>query len=139
MSGYAHELELARLAGVVLVERAVPARFVRDPQGRLTGGRAGLGRDSTAAISRSSRSGRRDCGRSPSASPASAWTIAARWSPTRARGATGHPKVFAGGDAMHGGELVVTAVQDGKRAARGICAALGIEIRPDSPMRAGHE
>jgi hypothetical protein len=39
---------------------------------------------------------------------------------------------------MRGGELVVTAVQDGKRAARGICAALGIEIRPDSPMRAGH-
>ncbi len=33
MSGYAHELELARLAGVVLVERAVPARFLRDSQG----------------------------------------------------------------------------------------------------------
>ena len=54
-------------------------------------------------------------------------------------GRTGHPRVFAGGDAVHGGELVVTAVQDGKRAARSICAALGIEIRPDSPMRAGHE
>ncbi len=54
-------------------------------------------------------------------------------------GATGHPRVFSGGDAMRGGELVVTAVQDGKRAARGICAALDIEIRPDSPMRAGHE
>jgi glutamate synthase (NADPH/NADH) small chain len=54
-------------------------------------------------------------------------------------GATGHPRVFAGGDAMRGGELVVTAVQDGKRAARGICAALGIDIRPGSPMRAGHE
>ena len=53
-------------------------------------------------------------------------------------GATGNPRVFAGGDAMHGGELVVTAVQDGKRAARGICAQLGIEPRPDSPMLAGH-
>jgi glutamate synthase (NADPH/NADH) small chain len=56
-----------------------------------------------------------------------------------ATGATGHPRVFAGGDAVHGGELVVTAVQDGKRAARGICAALGVTIRADSPLRAGHE
>ena len=54
-------------------------------------------------------------------------------------GATGHPRVFAGGDAVHGGELVVTAVQDGKRAARGICAALGVTIRADAPLLAGHE
>jgi len=52
-------------------------------------------------------------------------------------GRTGNPKVFAGGDAL-GGELVVTAVQEGKRAARGICAALGVAVRPDAPMRAGH-
>ena len=54
-----------------------------------------------------------------------------------ATGRTGNPKVFAGGDAL-GGELVVTAVQEGKRAARGICAALGVIVRPDSPMTAGH-
>ena len=52
-------------------------------------------------------------------------------------GGTGNAKVFAGGDAI-GGELVVTAVQDGKRAARGICAVLGIAPRPDSPLHAGH-
>ena len=38
-----------------------------------------------------------------------------------ATGRTGNPKVFAGGDAL-GGELVVTAAQEGKRAARAICA-----------------
>ena len=37
MSGYAHELEEARLAGAVLVERAVPRRFERDASGALTG------------------------------------------------------------------------------------------------------
>jgi NADPH-dependent glutamate synthase beta subunit-like oxidoreductase len=45
--------------------------------------------------------------------------------------------VFAGGDAL-GGELVVTAVQEGKRAARAICAALGVRVRADCPMMAGH-
>ena len=44
-------------------------------------------------------------------------------------GRTGNPKVFAGGDAL-GGELVVTAVQEGKRAARAICATLGSEGPP---------
>ena len=53
-------------------------------------------------------------------------------------GRTGNARVFAGGDALNGGELVVTAVQEGKRAARAICAALGLRVRPDSPMNAGH-
>ena len=52
-------------------------------------------------------------------------------------GQTGNPKVYAGGDAI-GGELVVTAVQDAKRAARGICKSLEIGLRSDSPMHAGH-
>jgi NADPH-dependent glutamate synthase beta subunit-like oxidoreductase len=43
-----------------------------------------------------------------------------------------------GGDAT-GGELVVTAVQDGKRAARSIAKALGLAERLDAPMRAGAE
>jgi glutamate synthase (NADPH/NADH) small chain len=138
MSGYAHELEHARLEGVVLVERAVPALFERDGKGALASvtlqsgesfrcdlaivaiGQARL-RDLAACFA----GVRLDDRGSLAADPRT--------------GATGHPKVFAGGDAMHGGELVVTAVQDGKRAARGICAALGVDIRPDSPMRAGHE
>ena len=40
--------------------------------------------------------------------------------------------------AIHGGQEVVNADQEGKRAAREICAALGIRVRADSPMMAGH-
>ena len=45
-----------------------------------------------------------------------------------ATGRTGNPKVFAGGDVL-GGELVVTAVQEAKRAARAICAQLRVIAR----------
>ncbi|WP_263408667.1 FAD-dependent oxidoreductase [Terriglobus tenax] len=44
----------------------------------------------------------------------------------RATGATSHSKYFAGGDCANGGREVVDAVADGKRAARGIVATLGI-------------
>jgi hypothetical protein len=33
---------------------------------------------------------------------------------------------------------VVTAAQDAKRAARAICATLGVTVRPDAAMNAGH-
>jgi glutamate synthase (NADPH/NADH) small chain len=52
-------------------------------------------------------------------------------------GRTGHPRVYAGGDALNGGELVVTAAQDGKRAARAICAQCGIAVTKDAPLMAG--
>jgi glutamate synthase (NADPH/NADH) small chain len=42
----------------------------------------------------------------------------------RASGRTSHPKYFAGGDCANGGREVVDAVADGKRAARGIAAAI---------------
>jgi glutamate synthase (NADPH/NADH) small chain len=54
-----------------------------------------------------------------------------------ATGRTGHPQVWAGGDAL-GGELVVTAVQEAKRAARSICATLGVAVREGAAMNAGH-
>jgi glutamate synthase (NADPH/NADH) small chain len=52
-------------------------------------------------------------------------------------GRTGHPQVFAGGDAVSGGDLVVTVAQAGKRAARAICARCGVTPAPDSPVMAG--
>jgi dihydropyrimidine dehydrogenase (NAD+) subunit PreT len=138
MSGYAHELEHARLEGVVLVERAVPMRFERDARGALTGVTLQSGEThrcelAVVAIGQARLRELSDC--FPGVRLDARGSVVA----DPRTGATGHPKVFAGGDAMRGGELVVTAVQDGKRAARGICATLGIEIRPDSPMRAGHE
>lgn len=41
-----------------------------------------------------------------------------------ATGRTGNPRVYAGGDAVNGGEEVVNAVADGRTAARAILAAL---------------
>lgn len=138
MSGYAHELEHARLEGVVLVERAVPVRFERDASGALSGVTLQSGEThrcdlAVVAIGQARLRDLSECFPGVKLDSRGSLVADAR------TGATGHPKVFAGGDAMRGGELVVTAVQDGKRAARGICATLGIEIRPDSPMRAGHE
>jgi dihydropyrimidine dehydrogenase (NAD+) subunit PreT len=45
----------------------------------------------------------------------------------RATGQTTNPKYFAGGDCVNGGREVVDAVADGKRAALGIAAALGVK------------
>jgi dihydropyrimidine dehydrogenase (NAD+) subunit PreT len=136
MSGYAHELEAARADGVHFLERAVPRAFARDAGGRLRAlefedGRSlpvglaivAIGQTKRAELARSFAGVQVDARGRIVVDPAS--------------GATGHPRVFAGGDAI-GGELVVTAAQDGKRAARGICAALGVAVRPDSPMLAGH-
>jgi glutamate synthase (NADPH/NADH) small chain len=39
---------------------------------------------------------------------------------------TGNPKVFAGGDMVRGSDLVVTAVHEGREAANGIVAYLGV-------------
>ena len=44
----------------------------------------------------------------------------------RTTGATSVPRLFAGGDCLRGGGEVVDAVQDGKIAAQGIHAALGV-------------
>lgn len=44
----------------------------------------------------------------------------------RRPGQTSHPKVFAGGDMIRGADLVVTAVFDGREAARGILDFLGV-------------
>jgi dihydropyrimidine dehydrogenase (NAD+) subunit PreT len=137
MSGYAHELEAGRLDGVTLVERAVPEAFVRDAAGRLTAVRLADGRVEPCELALIA------IGQSRLAALASAFP-GVQLDPRGCvladpvTGATGHPRVFAGGDALSGGELVVTAVQDGKRAARGIATALGVPVRADAPMNAGH-
>lgn len=137
MSGYAHELEHARLEGVRFVENAVPKRFERDRTGQLAGVTLDGGKTvpcelAVVAIGQKHQTGlaRQFPG---VATDGSGRIVADPWT-----GRTGNARVFAGGDALNGGELVVTAVQEGKRAARAICAALGLRVRPDSPMNAGH-
>jgi glutamate synthase (NADPH/NADH) small chain len=39
---------------------------------------------------------------------------------------TTNPRIFAGGDAVRGSDLVVTAVFEGREAAKGILAYLGV-------------
>jgi glutamate synthase (NADPH/NADH) small chain len=137
MSGYLHEMEQGRLDGVTLVERAVPAAFVRAAGGQLTGVQLADGRVEACELALIAI-GQASLGTLATRFPGVTTDPKGRVAADEATGRTGNPKVFAGGDARNGGELVVTAVQEGKRAARGICAALGITPGPESPMRAGH-
>jgi glutamate synthase (NADPH/NADH) small chain len=136
MSGYAHELEAARKEGVRLIERAVPKAFVREGEKlvalELADGRSLPADVAVVAIGQAKR------GALAARFPGVELDAKGQLVVEVATGRTGNAKVFAGGDAL-GGELVVTAVQDAKRAARGICAALGLERRPASAMMAGHE
>ena len=136
MPGYAHEMELARKEGVRLVERAVPKEFIRGAGGALTALRLADGRELPAelVVLGIGQSKLRELA---AEFPGVALDDQGRVVVDEATGRTGNPKVFAGGDTL-GGELVVTAVQEGKRAARAICAALGLVARADSPMKAGH-
>ena len=43
---------------------------------------------------------------------------------------TTHRKVFAGGDAVRGADLVVTAMAEGRHAAQGIMDFLGVKSIP---------
>jgi glutamate synthase (NADPH/NADH) small chain len=137
MSGYAHEMEHARRDGVALVERAVPAAFERGPDGRLAAVRLADGRAFACDLALVAI-GQSRLAELVRAVPGVEVDGRGRVIVERDTGRTGHPKLYAGGDAVSGGELVVTAVQEGKRAARGICAALGIPARPDAPLGAGH-
>jgi glutamate synthase (NADPH/NADH) small chain len=137
MPGYRHELEHAHQEGVRLMERAVPKEFVRDSSGRLTGLALDGGRQVTCdfAVVAIGQAKLRDVAAQFTgvATDAKGCIVV-----DEATGRTGNPKVFAGGDAL-GGELVVTAAQDAKRAARAICAMLGVAVRGDAAMNAGHK
>jgi glutamate synthase (NADPH/NADH) small chain len=137
MPGYAHELAQAREEGVRLVERAVPRAFERAADGRLTGVALEDGRVLVADLVLVAI-GQAKAADSVPAFPGVERDARGGVVADPATGRTGNPKVFAGGDAVGGGELVVTAVQDGKRAARAIARALGVEVAADAPMMAGH-
>jgi glutamate synthase (NADPH/NADH) small chain len=136
MSGYAHEMEHARSEGVRLIERATPEAFVREG-GKLKAVRLADSREfacelAVLAIGQGSLS--------PLARsfPGVKTDAKGRVEAEAGTGRTSNPKLWVGGD-VTGGELVVTAVQDGKRAARSIVKALGLSERAGAPMRAGHE
>jgi glutamate synthase (NADPH/NADH) small chain len=137
MPGYAHELEHALHEGVVMLEKATPQRVVRDASGKVTSLALTDGRELPAdlIVLGIGQSKLREVAQAFSGVQVSdRGTIVA----DPLTGRTGNPKVYAGGDAVSGGQEVVNAAQEGKRAARAICAAIGIMPRPDSPMLAGH-
>jgi glutamate synthase (NADPH/NADH) small chain len=132
MSGYAHELEGARLEGVRFVGRAQPVAFVRDGEGEATAKLSALRVAKTDEHGKAVPGTERDLACDMVA-------VAIGQSKLRelakelggvaldARGcivadaktcATGNPKVFAGGDCVNGGKEVVNAVADGRNAAR---------------------
>ena len=136
MSGYAHELELARKEGVRLVERAVPASFAREG-GTLRAVKLADGREFGCDLALLAI-GQGSMGSLAKQFPGVETDAKGRVQAESRTGRTANPKLWVGGDAT-GGELVVTAVQDGKRAARSIASALGLAERADAPMRAGAE
>jgi len=137
MPGYAHEMELARKEGVRLLERAVSQEFVRDPSGALTGLKLADGREVGCDLAILAI-GQGRLRHVVAEFPGVALDDKGRVVVDEATGRTGNPKVYAGGDVL-GGELVVTAAQEAKRAARAICAALGLPRRANAPMMAGRE
>ena len=136
MSGYAHELEHARKEGVRLVERAVPATFVCKG-GALVAIQLADGREFPCELALLAI-GQGSMGSLAKQFPDVATDAKGRVQAEARTGRTANPKLWVGGDAT-GGELVVTAVQDGKRAARSIAEALGLPHREAAPMRAGAE
>ncbi len=137
MPGFRHEMDAARREGVRLVEKAVPKEFIRQ-DGRLVGILLEDGRRIPAdlAVVAIGQTRPRDLA---AQFPGVEVDPGGRIVVDRATCRTGNPKIYAGGDAIRGGDLVVTAAQDGKRAARAVCRALGVQIAVDAALNAGHQ
>ncbi len=132
MSGYAHEMEGARLDGVRLLERRQPVAIERDGA-ELRGISVAPVVDGTADAARGETLG---CDLVALAIGQARLTDLAkafdgvdldergRVLVDDATCRTGHPRVYAGGDCVNGGKEVVNAAQHGKLAARDITAVL---------------
>ena len=120
MSGYAHEMEAARLDGVHLLTHASPVAFRRDADGKLTdlvvtrNGREEILPCDLVALAIGQAKIKAIAAQFPGVQVDAKGCIVA--DPTN--GATGNPKVFSGGDCINGGKEVVNAVADGRNSAR---------------------
>jgi glutamate synthase (NADPH/NADH) small chain len=137
MPGYRHEMDYARKEGVRLVEHAVPKAVARVADGRLSALVLHDGRELAADLIVLAI-GQAKLGAFASQFAGVAVDPKGRVAVDPATGATGNPKVWAGGDCISAGQEVVNAAQEGKRAARSICASLGLHVRADAPLHAGH-
>ncbi|MDB4934389.1 MAG: Pyridine nucleotide-disulfide oxidoreductase associated with reductive pyrimidine catabolism, partial [Labilithrix sp.] len=131
MSGYAHEMEGARLDGVRLVTNVQPVAFVREgdaKSGKLVALRVAKTDENAKPIAGTEhdipcdmvalaigQSKLRDIAKQlPGVELDKRGCVAC----DPKNGQTGNPKVFAGGDCINGGKEVVNAVADGRNAAR---------------------
>ena len=130
------EVEEALFEGVILQELTIPLRVIHS-DGRLVALEC-----QRAVLGEPGADGRRQ----PVAVPASehglaadAVVVAIGQRPVTpvtvdpATGATPHPGIWAGGDAVRGPATVVQAVADGRRAAEAICRELGLEMVSSEP------
>ena len=137
MPGYAHEMEHAKKEGVLLLEKAVPKEFVRNASGALVGLRLADGREvpcELAVLAIGQAKLKETVAKFAGVNVDEKGRVVV----DEATGRTANSKIYAGGDVL-GGELVVTAAQEAKRAARAICASLGVKMRENAPMMAGRK
>jgi glutamate synthase (NADPH/NADH) small chain len=131
MSGYTHEMQAARKEGVRLVSNAVPVAVVRNAAGRVTALRVARGENGKAvagteyelpcdlvALAIGQSKLRALASQFPGVAVDARGCVVA----DAKSGATGNPKVFAGGDCVNGGKEVVNAVAEGRDAARALLA-----------------
>ena len=143
MSGYAHEMEGARIENVRLVPHVLPVAFVRDPAGKLTALRVARTDENAKPIAGTEhdvpcdmvalaigQSKLRDVAKQlPGVELDKRGCVAC----DPKNGQTGNPKVFAGGDCINGGKEVVNAVADGRNAARTLLERWA-SLRAPSPL-----
>ena len=132
MGAYLHELEPARKEGVAVLDRAAIAEVFRE-DGGVSGVRL-VATEDGRPTDRELRSlpadlvvvaiGQSKLRELVAAFPDVACDDRGRIVADEATGATGNPRVFAGGDARNGGREVVNAVEEGKVAARSIDALI---------------
>ncbi len=131
MSGYEHEMKGARVEGVTLAPHLQPVGVTRDAAGRMTALRVAR-TEAGKAIAGDEHELACDTvvvaiGQAKLRDLASAF-LGVHVDPRgcvvadATTGATGNPKVFAGGDCINGGKEVVNAVADGRNAARFLAA-----------------
>jgi dihydropyrimidine dehydrogenase (NAD+) subunit PreT len=127
MSGYAHEMAGAKRDGVRLLPSTQPVAVVRDADGRVAALRVaraekgapvpGTEHDipcALVALAIGQSRLRAVAAQFPGVALDARGCVVA----DAANGATGHPRVFAGGDCVNGGKEVVHAVAGGRNAAR---------------------
>ena len=148
MSGYAHEMEGARIDGVRLVTNVQPVAFVREggtADGKLVALRVAKTDENAKPIAGTEhdiacdmvalaigQSKLRDVAKQlPGVELDKRGCVAC----DPKNGQTGNTKVFAGGDCINGGKEVVNAVADGRNAARTL---LERWASPSTTIRATH-